>query len=91
MTRMMERLRKEENRQQQRSAFRFRMAANARKAEREGLGASALDKKRIDLGNSLEDKDRQPIGEAKSFSIELHTRQDIEKLLLSLKFHIFGK
>ncbi len=39
----------------------------------------------------LEDKDRQTIGEEKSFSIELHTRQDIEKLLLSLKFHIFGK
>jgi hypothetical protein len=39
----------------------------------------------------LEDKDRRMIGEQKSFSIELHTRQDIEKLLLSLKFHIFGK
>jgi mutual gliding-motility protein MglA len=39
----------------------------------------------------LEDKDRQLLGEPKKFSIELHTRQDIEKLLLSLKFHIFGK
>ena len=39
----------------------------------------------------LENKDRKTIGETKSFSIELHTRQDIEKLLLSLKFHIFGK
>jgi signal recognition particle receptor subunit beta len=39
----------------------------------------------------LENKDRKMIGELKSFSIELHARQDIEKLLLSLKFHIFGK
>lgn len=39
----------------------------------------------------LEDKNLKLIGEQKSFSIELHTRQDIEKLLLSLKFHIFGK
>ncbi len=39
----------------------------------------------------LEDKNLKVIGEQKSFSIELHTRQDIEKLLLSLKFHIFGK
>ncbi len=39
----------------------------------------------------LENKDRELIGEQKSFSIELHARQDIEKLLLSLKFHIQGK
>ncbi len=39
----------------------------------------------------LEDKDRELIGEQRSFSIELHTRRDIEKLLLSLKFHIQGK
>ena len=39
----------------------------------------------------LENKKRETIGEKKSFSIELHTRQDVEKLLLSLKFHIFGK
>lgn len=39
----------------------------------------------------MEGKDSEPIGEEKSFSIDLHTRQDIEKLLLSLKFHIFGK
>jgi len=45
----------------------------------------------VTLDLRLEDKDRQPLGEPKTFSIELHTRQDIEKLLLSLKFHIFGK
>ena len=39
----------------------------------------------------LENKDRELIGEQKSFSIELHARPDIEKLLLSLKFHIQGK
>ncbi len=39
----------------------------------------------------LENKDRELIGEQKSFSIELHARPDIEKLLLSLKFHIEGK
>jgi mutual gliding-motility protein MglA len=39
----------------------------------------------------LENKKHETIGEKKSFSIELHTRQDVEKLLLSLKFHIFGK
>jgi mutual gliding-motility protein MglA len=39
----------------------------------------------------LENKKHEIIGEQKSFSIELHTRQDVEKLLLSLKFHIFGK
>ena len=45
----------------------------------------------VSIDFRLEDKDRNRIGEQKSFSIELHTRQDIEKLLLSLKFHIFGK
>jgi mutual gliding-motility protein MglA len=45
----------------------------------------------VTVGLRLEDKDKNPVGEEKSFSIELHTRQDIEKLLLSLKFHILGK
>jgi len=39
----------------------------------------------------LEDERKELLGEEKTFSIELHTRKDIEKLLLSLKFHIFGK
>lgn len=39
----------------------------------------------------LEDERNELLGEEKTFSIELHTRKDIEKLLLSLKFHIFGK
>ena len=43
------------------------------------------------VGLRIEDKDKKPIGEEKRFSIDLHTRPDIEKLLLSLKFHIFGK
>jgi signal recognition particle receptor subunit beta len=43
----------------------------------------------IDL--RLEDKDKKTVGEEKTFSIELHSRSDIEKLLLSLKFHIQGK
>src|SRR5262249_45218644 len=42
----------------------------------------------LTVGLQLEDKDKKPVGEEKSFAIELHARQDIEKLLLSLKFHI---
>ena len=45
----------------------------------------------LTVGLRLEDKDKKPVGEEKSFAIELHARQDIEKLLLSLKFHILGK
>ena len=45
----------------------------------------------VTLGFGLEDKHRQPVGERKTFSIELNTKSDVEKLLLSLKFHISGK
>ena len=45
----------------------------------------------VTIGLRLEDDRKKPVGEEKTFSIDLHTRQDIEKLLLSLKFHIFGK
>lgn len=45
----------------------------------------------VTVGLRIEDKEKRLIGEEKTFSIELHTRQDLEKLLLSLKFHIFGK
>jgi hypothetical protein len=45
----------------------------------------------VTVGLRLENKERKLIGEEKTFSIELNARQDIEKLLLSLKFHIFGK
>jgi hypothetical protein len=38
----------------------------------------------------LEDKQSQPIGEKKTFAIELHSKPDVERLLLSLKFHISG-
>jgi hypothetical protein len=55
----LERLRKVEKSQQQRTTFRFAMAANARKAEREGLGVTALNKQRVDLANALDDKDQR--------------------------------
>jgi signal recognition particle receptor subunit beta len=38
----------------------------------------------------LEDKQSRPIGEKKTFAIELHSKPDVERLLLSLKFHISG-
>jgi mutual gliding-motility protein MglA len=37
------------------------------------------------------DGDNRRVGEEKSFSIPLETVQDLEKLLLSLKFQIYGK
>ena len=42
-------------------------------------------------GLKFEDRNGKEIGEGQTFSIELQTRSDIEKLLLSLKFHIQGK
>jgi signal recognition particle receptor subunit beta len=45
----------------------------------------------VTVGLRIEDRQKNLIGEEKSFSIELQTKRDIEKLLLSLKFHIFGK
>jgi signal recognition particle receptor subunit beta len=45
----------------------------------------------VTIGLRLEDEQKKIVGEEKTFSIELHTRQDIEKLLLSLKFHIVRK
>jgi hypothetical protein len=39
----------------------------------------------------IEDREQNPVGDEKAFAIELHTRPDLEKLLLSLKFHIFAK
>ncbi len=38
----------------------------------------------------LEDEQSRPIGEKKTFAIELHSKPDVERLLLSLKFHISG-
>ena len=43
------------------------------------------------IGLRIEDDQKNPVGEEKTFSVDLHTKQEIEKLLLSLKFHIFGK
>jgi hypothetical protein len=45
----------------------------------------------VTIGLRIEDDQKNPVGEEKTFSIDLHTKQEIEKLLLSLKFHIFGK
>lgn len=45
----------------------------------------------VTIGLRIEDRERKLVGEEKTFAIELHARSDIEKLLLSLKFHIFGK
>jgi signal recognition particle receptor subunit beta len=39
----------------------------------------------------LTDRDDKPIGEARDFSVSLESAQDLEKLLLNLKFQIFGK
>ena len=45
----------------------------------------------ITVGLRLEDTHKKPIGEKKTFSVELNSKPDIEKLLLSLKFNISGK
>lgn len=45
----------------------------------------------VTVGLRIEDRQKNLIGEEKTFSIQLQTKRDIEKLLLSLKFHIFGK
>jgi len=37
------------------------------------------------------DRNDRPIGEPKDFSVSLETAQDLEKLLLNLKFQIFGQ
>ncbi len=47
--------------------------------------------RQVTIGLRIEDDSKNLVGEEKTFSIDLHTRQDIEKLLLSLKFHILGK
>ncbi len=45
----------------------------------------------VTVGLRFEDKQGKELGSAQSFSIELQSRSDIERLLLSLKFHILGK
>lgn len=45
----------------------------------------------VTVGLRFEDRQGKELGSAQSFSIELHSRSDIERLLLSLKFHILGK
>jgi mutual gliding-motility protein MglA len=45
----------------------------------------------VTVGLRFEDREGKEIGDPQNFSIELQTRSDIEKLLLSLKFHILGR
>ena len=45
----------------------------------------------ITVALKFEDGKGNEIGDSKSFPIELQARTDIQKLLLSLKFHILGK
>jgi mutual gliding-motility protein MglA len=45
----------------------------------------------VTVGLGLEDKHHRQIGEKKTFAIELNSKSDVDKLLLSLKFHISGK
>ncbi len=45
----------------------------------------------VTVGLKFEDSHGKEIGEGQSFAIELQSRSDIQKLLLSLKFHILGK
>jgi signal recognition particle receptor subunit beta len=45
----------------------------------------------VTVGLRFEDRQGKEIGEGQSFAIELQSRSDIQKLLLSLKFHILGK
>ena len=45
----------------------------------------------VTVGLRFEDNQGNEIGEVQSFAIELQSRSDIQKLLLSLKFHILGK
>jgi hypothetical protein len=45
----------------------------------------------VNVSLRLTDRDDRPIGEPKDFSVSLESAQDLEKLLLNLKFQIFGK
>jgi hypothetical protein len=45
----------------------------------------------VTVGLRFVDRERNAVGDEQTFSIELQSRSDIEKLLLSLKFHILGK
>ena len=45
----------------------------------------------VTVGLRFADREGKEIGDPQNFSIELQSRSDIEKLLLSLKFHIQGK
>jgi len=45
----------------------------------------------VKIGLRFEDRQGKEIGEGQNFAIELQSRSDIQKLLLSLKFHFLGK
>ena len=45
----------------------------------------------VTVGLRFQDREGKEIGEGQQFAIELQSRSDLQKLLLSLKFHILGK
>ena len=45
----------------------------------------------VNVSLRFTDRDDKPIGEPKNFAVSLESAQDLEKLLLNLKFQIFGK
>jgi signal recognition particle receptor subunit beta len=45
----------------------------------------------VTVGLHFQDSEGKDIGESQSFAIEIQSRSDLQKLLLSLKFHILGK
>jgi hypothetical protein len=45
----------------------------------------------VTVGLHFQDREGKDIGDSQSFAIELQSRSDLQKLLLSLKFHILGK
>ena len=45
----------------------------------------------VTVGLHFQDREGKDIGESQSFAIEIQSRSDLQKLLLSLKFHILGK
>jgi signal recognition particle receptor subunit beta len=45
----------------------------------------------VTVGLHFQDREGKDIGESQQFAIELQSRSDLQKLLLSLKFHILGK
>jgi signal recognition particle receptor subunit beta len=45
----------------------------------------------VTVGLHFQDREGKDIGDSQTFAIEIQSRSDLQKLLLSLKFHILGK